>query len=864
MSFSTSNSSLYKPYSSNNPFRKNSTQFYQTSAPSLTSKAHPWLSTPVRIDFLQLPVNTNRPGHAIRTPVHPSRQNTITNIMTVMTAIVTSDKSLEIGSPHGGTPFNHTMVNLPPHDALDTFFVVDRSDLSAREYGILSCFCLIGTTDATKHEQMKANILKSLGGQVAHSLKVTNATIRHHVFASYDTKTIGSLFFRSSKTTHRPTAAKEVRTIIQAMEDETSDTPTVVPVFELDNRQLPSTIHENAHPRPKTLQVLCDRNDADVLELLLTTHSIDRIHGLFAPFSASTNLNTNYYGYLTEHLEFIAQLDTFQVHGLHYDVLHGPLPALPGINIQTGKPQTVWGILTEYAYNDDDHFISLIDELHSAGADGRWTFSAQTATLEQAMDHVAHIMETYATQTPTYEDHVKHSEGFQQGIKILTQAVSSSSPSHPSTQQRHSTTPATPTHPFAPPQAISIPQHVPGTPISSEIDTPSVECTTQHSRNHIAHPFARTTQTTESSHQESNTLAPQILGHDRDNYPIHTQDPTRTNRNIPHGQATTHTLNHKHRNDVTYTPKSPESITEKSAHSAPITHLTTLEDMQHKVLSLEQEISSLQNDIDWATQEASEAQKKMDNTTAKHKDEMEILSTESQKHRDRANKATARMKEYQDRTTKQATKINDLEAQIDEHNAAITVIQTQHSLLLERHDQAVAAHQRDMKAEKRKTEDATIKYLESCTKVKILETLIDNNGLLVPDEYFAADKPNTPIIGGTKRLPAKTPSTKTSAIPATAKGGKVAPKAKQTTSRQSTILPYTKRAALKAIVLGTKRKVEAISVPDSPPLTTPPIIIQKKKTNHPIMELMDTQEDEEDDDDDDESEAPHPTEVKNR
>ena len=74
-----------------------------------------------------------------------------------MQAIVSSNHNINIRSINGQKSFNHTMVNFPPHNEFTTFFHIDRSDINAREYGILSCFCVIEVPNhgQTNHRQTK-------------------------------------------------------------------------------------------------------------------------------------------------------------------------------------------------------------------------------------------------------------------------------------------------------------------------------------------------------------------------------------------------------------------------------------------------------------------------------------------------------------------------------------------------------------------------------------------------------------------------------------------------------------------------------------------------------------------------------------
>ena len=578
-----------------------------------------------------------------------------------MQAIVSSNHNINIRSINGQKSFNHTMVNFPPHNEFTTFFHIDRSDINAREYGILSCFCVIevphhGQTNHGQTKNPEPDHEPIFGYEVTQALRSTQSSIRKHIFKTYETTIIGSILNRSIHTTHRQSAATNIKNAIQKIVN-SGNGNTIIPNFELIIRQLPTNI-PNQSTRIKTIQVICETNAKETLTKLLTENEIEPAHGLFAPFTAAQEFNTQYNEYILEHIKLIADIESFQVHGLHPDVLHSL-----STNSASSEPTTIWQMLTNFPYQGD-HTITPIDEISQNGLTGKWIFSAPRSSIETAKAYATHILTHFATKTRTYHHYQTTSNDFSSGITIHPHEIN--------------------TNLF---------------PTDERKDPPIHTVTTAD------HQFTQTKSSTKTPFQQHRKAAPQDPTQTNSSQPWHTSNNTQSeySKTTPDDAVKLFTTPHI----------SPTVTTLPSQSHSLSTHSIDTCDLKAQILSMKNEISRLNNTIE--TNEI-EAQKKLNHTMKEYIKENEDTRIETQKLTDRVNQSTASYNAYKEQSTKTNEKIELLGKQHDELNDDYVELQSDHSILRAQHD-VTLEELRELKKKNKASSAEAMKEKREATKI---------------------------------------------------------------------------------------------------------------------------------------------------
>jgi hypothetical protein len=139
MNFNNVFSSDSRNKGSHNPF-----QIYQHSSPDPngitrmpTSHTEPLDS--FRIELRVFPARAQKDYHTISKIINPN--TTLTNIKTIMNAIVQSFPDAIVHSAQGNGSLNQPMVTYPDDPAAAaSFFNIDRSEINAKGYGYVSAF----------------------------------------------------------------------------------------------------------------------------------------------------------------------------------------------------------------------------------------------------------------------------------------------------------------------------------------------------------------------------------------------------------------------------------------------------------------------------------------------------------------------------------------------------------------------------------------------------------------------------------------------------------------------------------------------------------------------------------------------------
>ena len=411
MSFSTSFSSTSNYHGVNNPFLKQN-----TPRPGSTGGHHTDNLQQQHVDTFRLEIRVFPPpgkaGSGNNSMMnHASDPNTtLNNIKKVMQSITSTYPQLSIHSINGDTYFDHTMASYPDGRAAIDFFNFDSSELNARGFGHVSAFVKAfshktlhpALTDAAEIRTSPVNI----------ALRATRASLRPHIFESFETTSIGIVLFRHLKNTHRTSAATSLHKALTEHGQKLTTTPVTTPKFEL-------TIRESIHSPPGQqrikllhLNILCDKAQADTLSRMLQHAEVASHHGKFIPHH-STN-TAQFYHTMHEHITFLDNLSTFSVSGLHQEVLSSIITS-----DQTTPPTALQAMLMDHPYNNASppHHIMLIDEARHGGKAGQWYFSAPAVSIQSAMDYAELIFKTYAPTSENYQYHLHNSADYHNGIE---------------------------------------------------------------------------------------------------------------------------------------------------------------------------------------------------------------------------------------------------------------------------------------------------------------------------------------------------------------------------------------------------------------------------------------------------------------
>jgi hypothetical protein len=201
MSFSTSFSPTSTYHGVNNPFIKQNIPRSGYYGGNHADKLQQQLVETFRLEIRVFPP-PGKAGSGNNSMMNNASDpnTTLNNIKKVMQSIASTYPQMSFHSINGDAFFDHTMASYPEGRAAIDFFHIDSSELNARGFGHVSAFVKVSSHETQKPALTDAAELRT--SPVNITLRATRASLRPHLFESFETTSIGILLFRHLKNTH--------------------------------------------------------------------------------------------------------------------------------------------------------------------------------------------------------------------------------------------------------------------------------------------------------------------------------------------------------------------------------------------------------------------------------------------------------------------------------------------------------------------------------------------------------------------------------------------------------------------------------------------------------------------------------------